>query len=231
MSGHTRRPSEFGAVERFKSSHLENEVRRNSMPSRLRTSSMSSDAAGAAAGATQGDQQWSGEPRAHSPVQSRPASAALPLVPRPPPVPVPVSQHTDRGLVVLIAEDNPISSKVLETLLTRMGCRCVVVGDGSEAISVALGDIKFDCILMDYQMPSVDGEVAARYIKSTNNKNSTTPIVAVSAYNGYEGALAQGIFTSALSKPLSKNDLLNTMKNLGFKTSQEGAKGKLSSAR
>ena len=84
---------------------------------------------------------------------------------------------------------------------------------------------------MDYQMPSVDGEVAARYIKSTNNKNSTTPIVAVSAYNGYEGALAQGIFASALSKPLSKTDLLNTMRTLGFKTSHDGPKGKLSSVR
>ncbi|QRV87907.1 kinase response regulator receiver domain protein [Ceratobasidium sp. AG-Ba] len=231
MSGHTRRPSEFGAVERFKSNHLDNDgLRRNSMPSRLRTSSISSQDA-AVASSEQGDQQWSGEPRAHSPVQSRPASAAAPMIHRPPPVPVPPSQSSDRGLVVLIAEDNPISSKVLETLLTRMGCRCVVVGDGSEAISVALGDIKFDCILMDYQMPSVDGEVAARYIKSTNNKNSSTPIVAVSAYNGYEGALAQGIFASALSKPLSKSDLLNTMRNLGFKTSQDGNKGKLSSAR
>lgn len=234
MSGHTRRPSEFGAVERFKSNHLDNDgLRRNSMPSRLRTSSISSqDALGG--GPEQGEQNWSGEPRAHSPVQSRPASAAAPLMttrPQPVPVPAPSSHHPDRGLVVLIAEDNPISSKVLETLLTRMGCRCVVVGDGSEAISVALGDIKFDCILMDYQMPSVDGEVAARYIKSTNNKNSNTPIVAVSAYNGYEGALAQGIFASALSKPLSKNDLLNTMRNLGFKTSQDGNKGKLTSAR
>lgn len=179
-------------------------------------------------------EQWTGEPRAISPVQSRPAS----VVPRPspaPPAPVPISTPahppSDRGLVVLIAEDNPISSKVLETLLTRMGCRCVVVADGSEAISVALGDIKFDCVLMDYQMPSVDGEVAARYIKSTKNKNSTTPIVAVSAYSGYESALAQGIFAAALSKPLSKTDLLNTMKNLGFKTSHDGAKGKLSSAR
>ncbi|CAE6458626.1 unnamed protein product [Rhizoctonia solani] len=152
----------------------------------------------------------------------------------PPPLPVPPTQpapQSDRGLVVLIAEDNPISSKVLETLLTRMGCRCVVVGDGSEAISVAMGDIKFDCILMDYQMPSVDGEVAARLIKQTKNKNSNVPIVAVSAYSGYENALSQGIFAAALSKPLSKTDLLTTMKTLGFKTSHDGAKGKLSSTK
>ncbi|EUC67421.1 kinase response regulator receiver domain protein [Rhizoctonia solani AG-3 Rhs1AP] len=230
MSGHVRRPSEFGAVERFKSNHLDNDgVRRNSMPSRLRTSSISSQDMNAPLPQQTGEEQWTGEPRAISPVQSRPASV-IPKMP-PPPLPAQPAPPSDRGLVVLIAEDNPISSKVLETLLTRMGCRCVVVGDGSEAISVAMGDIKFDCILMDYQMPSVDGEVAARLIKTTKNKNSNVPIVAVSAYSGYEGALSQGIFAAALSKPLSKTDLLNTMKNLGFKTSHEGAKRKLSSAK
>ena len=76
----------------------------------------------------------------------------------------------DRSLCVLIAEDNPISAKILETLLTRMGIRCIVVTDGAEAISVAMGDIsklavspgldglirllpEFDCILMDLHMP------------------------------------------------------------------------------
>ncbi|CAE6418571.1 unnamed protein product [Rhizoctonia solani] len=230
MSGHVRRPSEFGAVERFKSNHLDNDgIRRNSMPSRLRTTSISSQDMNAPLPHQPPEDQWTGEPRAISPVQSRPASV-VPKMPPPPP-PVQPAPPSDRGLVVLIAEDNPISSKVLETLMTRMGCRCVVVGDGSEAISVAMGDIKFDCILMDYQMPSVDGEVAARLIKTTKNKNSNVPIVAVSAYSGYEGALAQGIFAAGLSKPLSKTDLLNTMKNLGFKTSQDGAKGKLSSTK
>ena len=41
----------------------------------------------------------------------------------------------------LLAEDNPITAKIIETLLARLGCRCVVVADGSEAISVAMGDI------------------------------------------------------------------------------------------
>ena len=40
---------------------------------------------------------------------------------------------------------------------------------------------------MDLHMPVVDGENAARYIKSTNNKNTSTPIVAVSAYSGADG--------------------------------------------
>ncbi|KAH7343940.1 hypothetical protein B0J17DRAFT_693563 [Rhizoctonia solani] len=232
MSGHVRRPSEFGAVERFKSNHLDNDgVRRNSMPSRLRTSSISSQDMNAVLPHQATEEQWTGEPRAISPVQSRPASVVPRMPPPPPPPATQPAPQSDRGLVVLIAEDNPISSKVLETLLTRMGCRCVVVADGSEAISVAMGDIKFDCILMDYQMPSVDGEVAARLIKTTKNKNSNVPIVAVSAYSGYESALSQGIFAAALSKPLSKTDLLNTMKTLGFKTSHEGTKRKLSSTK
>lgn len=47
----------------------------------------------------------------------------------------------DRAVTCLVAEDNPISQKILETLLTRMGCRCVLAADGAEAITIALGDI------------------------------------------------------------------------------------------
>jgi serine/threonine-protein kinase RIM15 len=48
---------------------------------------------------------------------------------------------SDRAVTCLLAEDNPITAKILETLLIRLGCRVVVVADGSEAISVAMGDI------------------------------------------------------------------------------------------
>ncbi|KAG2747839.1 hypothetical protein P692DRAFT_20875169 [Suillus brevipes Sb2] len=90
---------------------------------------------------------------------------------------------TDGAVTCLLAEDNPKTARILETLLIRLGCRVVVVADGSEAMSVAKGDTKFDCILMDLHMPVVDGEGAPRYIKTTNGRNSNTPIVAVSAYS------------------------------------------------
>jgi serine/threonine-protein kinase RIM15 len=48
---------------------------------------------------------------------------------------------TDRSVTCLLAEDNPITAKIIETLLIRLGCRVVVVADGSEAMSVAMGDI------------------------------------------------------------------------------------------
>jgi len=65
----------------------------------------------------------------------------------------------------------------------------------------------------------VDGEGAARYIKSTNSKNTSTPIIAVSAYSGVDMNEASNVFFASLSKPLQKADLLVVMRQLGFKTS------------
>ena len=67
-------------------------------------------------------------------------------------------------------------------------------------------------------MDTVDGEGAARYIKSTNSKNTHTPIIAVSAYCGTDPSETNGLFTASLSKPLQKADLLAVMRQLGFKT-------------
>ena len=67
-------------------------------------------------------------------------------------------------------------------------------------------------------MPIIDGESAARLIKSTNNKNSSVPIISVSAYSGSD-SFASTLFAASLSKPVQKADLLAVMRQLGFKTS------------
>ncbi|KAK7060493.1 rim15, signal transduction response regulator [Paramarasmius palmivorus] len=201
---HARKISEFGAVERFKLSHMEGGDRRNSLPSRLRTASASSGGEGS------GSETWASSV-GHGSTTTPPSSVhSIDLRKGPDP--------TDRAVTCLLAEDNPITAKIIETLLIRMGCRCVVVSDGSEAISVAMGDIKFDCILMDLHMPVLDGEGAARYIKSTNSKNTNTPIIAVSAYSGADTSDANSVFAASLSKPLQKADLLAVLRQLGFKT-------------
>ena len=69
----------------------------------------------------------------------------------------------------------------------------------------------------DSEQSVVDGENAARYIKSTNNKNTNTPIIAVSAYS--TGDEQNGLFAASLSKPLQRADLLAVMRKLGFKMS------------
>jgi serine/threonine-protein kinase RIM15 len=208
-SGHSRKPSEYGAVERFKLNQLDGAGldRRNSMPSRLRTASVSS------AGDGSGSENWNSSVGHGSGHHDTPPSSVVSIDLRKGPDP------NDRAVTCLLAEDNPITAKIIETLLIRLGCRCVVVADGSEAISVAMGDIKFDCILMDLHMPVLDGEGAARYIKSTNSKNTNTPIIAVSAYSGTDANEEGSLFTASLSKPLQKTDLLSVMRKLGFKTS------------
>ena len=63
---------------------------------------------------------------------------------------------------------------------------------------------------MDLHMPVLDGEGAARYIKSTNSKNTNAPIIAVSAYSAAgEQNDASSLFAASLSKPLQKADLIS----------------------
>ena len=139
---HSRKPSEFGAIERFEHTFLDSDVsRRNSMPSRLRTASVSTSGEGSLS------DHW---PTSLSHVSSHfdttpPSSNSGSLDLR---RNVDVS---DRAVTCLLAEDNPITAKIIETLLIRLGCRVVVVTDGSEAISVAHGDISkhfcdFSCV-------------------------------------------------------------------------------------
>lgn len=152
---HVRKPSEYGAVERFKLNHMEGGDRRNS---RLRTASVSS------AGDGSGSETWISTGYSSQHESNTPPSSVHSIDLRKGPDP------SDRAVTVLLAEDNPITAKIIETLLIRMGCRVVVVADGSEAISVTMGDIsepifiipvcpslmsapEFDCILMDLQMP------------------------------------------------------------------------------
>ncbi|KAL5488012.1 RIM15 [Sanghuangporus weigelae] len=206
---HSRKPSEFGAVERFKHNLLEGDVsRRNSMPSRLRTASVSTSGEGSLS-----DHWPTSVSHVSSHFDSTPPSSNSGSLDLRRNIDV-----NDRAVICLLAEDNPITAKIIETLLIRLGCRVVVTSDGSEAISVAHSDIKFDCILMDLHMPIIDGESAARLIKSTNNKNSSVPIISVSAYSGSD-SFASTLFAASISKPVQKADLLAVMRQLGFKTS------------
>lgn len=142
---------------------------------------------------------------------------------------------------VLIAEDNPISQKILETLLTRMGCRCVCVADGAEALAASLSEIRepharpcfqfplitysrfadFDLIFLDLVIPNISGEEVARMIRSTNNANVSTPIIAATSYEHkqFESTFLRGptaIFSAILIKPIGKKDLVECLARLGF---------------
>ncbi|KAI1315390.1 hypothetical protein EDD11_000894 [Mortierella claussenii] len=113
------------------------------------------------------------------------------------------NRKTNRTRDCLVVDDNPISAKILETILTRLNCRCVVMRNGAEAIRCAMGSVKFDIIFMDIRMPIIDGETATRMIKSTQNTNSLTPIVAVTAFPD----LAAQIFDYMMVKPVTREEI------------------------
>ena len=108
---------------------------------------------------------------------------------------------------VLIVEDNPLNFKLVRDVLLHAGFDVVEARSGEEGIVRALED-RPDMILMDLQLPGIDGTQAMRTIKRTPT-GSSIPIVALTAFamsEDRERALRDG-FDGYLSKPISVRDL------------------------
>lgn len=86
---------------------------------------------------------------------------------------------------VLLVEDNPVNQDVAMGMLEQLGCEVELATDGADAVSKGAAE-KYDIVLMDCQMPLMDGYEATRLIKSGNSINAPTPIVALTA-NAMEG--------------------------------------------
>ena len=86
-------------------------------------------------------------------------------------------------LRVLVAEDNPVNQKLAQHLLERRGHTPVVVGNGREAVELIRRD-GFDLVLMDLQMPEMDGFEATAAIRARERQQSAprVPIVALTAH-------------------------------------------------
>ncbi|MGE0385738.1 MAG: response regulator [Gammaproteobacteria bacterium] len=97
--------------------------------------------------------------------------------------------HADatlHGLSVLVAEDNPVNQQIVRALLSKLGCRSLLAGNGEEAIAM-LGSQDVDLVLMDCQMPIMDGYQAASGIRTLEARGNARwgsarlPIVALTA--------------------------------------------------
>ncbi len=109
-----------------------------------------------------------------------------------------------RRLNVLIAEDVAPSRVLLTIMLEKMGHHVVAVENGREAVEKAR-EIDFDLVLMDLQMPELDGLTATRMIRAMGGPKGHTHIIAVSANADLEGPKGLGAsgFDDTLLKPVS----------------------------
>ncbi|MDF2447479.1 MAG: multi-sensor hybrid histidine kinase [Moraxellaceae bacterium] len=109
---------------------------------------------------------------------------------------------------VLVVEDNPVSQLMAAEMLKRLGCRPDVVGNGAEAVG-ALQNLPYDLVLMDCEMPVLDGFEATRRIRRQEAAGRRVPIIAMtaSALKGdREKCLAAGM-DDFLPKPVRLEDL------------------------
>ena len=106
---------------------------------------------------------------------------------------------------ILIVEDNPVNQMTLRAIVEKLGCRVVVANNGQEAVQCAEQEA-FDCILMDCQMPVMDGFEATAILRKEDNLNTATPIIAVTANAmsaDKERCLAVGM-NDYIKKPVKK---------------------------
>jgi len=111
---------------------------------------------------------------------------------------------------ILVAEDNPVNQKVAQAMLKKMGLRTDVVANGQEAIN-ALQVIPYDLVLMDCQMPEMDGFEATRVIRQEGSKalNPRIPIIAMTAatMQGDREKCIQAGMNDFIAKPVQKREL------------------------
>ncbi len=113
---------------------------------------------------------------------------------------------------VLYAEDQASSRVVTTAMLERMGFCVHAVEDGELALNAARSD-NFDVILLDIEMPVMDGVTAARSIRAELEHCAGTPILALSAFlaDSTEHTIWRDAFDSALPKPANGNELRRAM--------------------
>jgi CheY-like chemotaxis protein len=109
---------------------------------------------------------------------------------------------------VLLVEDNPINQKLAGTLLGRLGFTYELAENGREAINAAEAKA-YSLILMDMQMPEIDGLEATRRIRAGNGPNANTWIIALTAnaMQSDQEACREAGMDDFLSKPFSREAL------------------------
>jgi CheY-like chemotaxis protein len=122
------------------------------------------------------------------------------------------AQHFAAGSRVLVAEDNPTNQIITVTLLRKLGLEPEVVANGAEAVA-AIAGAPYDIVLMDMQMPGVDGVEATRRIRRLPAPHGHVPIIGVTAnafVEDHARCLEAGM-QAVVTKPFRASDLSRVM--------------------
>lgn len=115
------------------------------------------------------------------------------------------------NVTILVAEDEDLNYKVLDTCLTRTQAHIIRAKDGASAVEICKNQ-KVDLVLMDIQMPGMDGYEATQEIKRMNNR---TPVIAQTSFAmvGEKERCLQAGCDDFVTKPLNIDTLLNKIEN------------------
>lgn len=150
--------------------------------------------------------------RASDGIEGRQANPA----PRPaPPAPAQSESKGPSSAHILVVEDNKINQMLITTYLDKFGYSFEIAANGHEAVAAA-GNKVYDLILMDVQMPEMDGIEATRQIRALEGPVSEQPIVALTAnamHGDRENYLEAGM-DDYLAKPIIAANLLDMLKRV-----------------
>lgn len=117
---------------------------------------------------------------------------------------------------VLVAEDNPINQEVIKHMLEELGYAVTMVENGREALDALEGDVEFVAVLMDCQMPRMDGYEATRRLREAEAASNARrmPVIAVTAHalDGERKKALDAGMDDYLTKPVDSRGLMEVLK-------------------
>jgi signal transduction histidine kinase/BarA-like signal transduction histidine kinase len=117
----------------------------------------------------------------------------------------PFDESRIQGVNILLVEDNMVSRRIVQRMLQKVGCKVTVAGDGEEALKRA-AETTFDIILMDCQMPVMDGITATKELRKRKHR---TPVIALTADAQEDSRIRcmEAGMNDYLPKPVGKESL------------------------
>jgi signal transduction histidine kinase/CheY-like chemotaxis protein len=116
------------------------------------------------------------------------------------------------GIRILAAEDNPVNQMVMRHLLTKLNCQVDFASNGFQALEALSKDL-YDIVLMDVQMPEMDGFEATRILRANEGAQEHIPVIAITAHamTGDRERCIDAGMDDYLTKPIKATELLQAL--------------------